>query len=47
MVGIVEGVEEIFVEWMDVLQTRKAIKNGLQLFTECLGGELDLSGVET
>lgn len=46
MVGIVEGIEEVFVERMDVLQPRKPFKDSLELFTECLGGKLDLSSVE-
>jgi hypothetical protein len=32
---------------VNVLQTREAIKNGLELVTEGLLGELDLTSVET
>lgn len=47
MVGIVEGVEEILVEWVDVLQTRETVEDGAKLFRKGLLGELDLSSVES
>jgi hypothetical protein len=47
MVGIVEGVEEILVEWVDVLQTRETVEDGAKLLRKGLLGELDLSGVES
>lgn len=28
MVGIVQSVEEIFVKWMNVLQTRETVEDG-------------------
>lgn len=46
MVGIVESVEEVFVERVDVLQSRKPVEDGLELFGEGLGGEFDLASVE-
>ncbi len=46
MVGIVECVEEIFVERMDILKSRETLKDGLELFRERLGRKLDLSSVE-
>jgi hypothetical protein len=47
MVGIVECIEQVFVKWVYVLKARKPIKDGLELFAECFGGELDFSSVET
>lgn len=35
VIGIVEGIEEIFVERMNILQSWEAIENGLKLFAEC------------
>lgn len=46
MVGIVEGVEQILVERMDILQSGKALEDGAKLLREGLLGELDLTGVE-
>lgn len=46
MVGIVEGVEQILVEGVDVLQAREAVEDGAKLLGEGLLGELDFSGVE-
>jgi hypothetical protein len=46
VVGIVEGVEEILVERVDVLESGKAVEDGGELFRKGLLGELDLSGVE-
>lgn len=47
VVRIVEGVEQILVERVDVLKTRKAVEDGGELVGEGLLGELDLSGVES
>lgn len=47
MVGIVECVEEILVEWVNVLQTRETVEDGAKLFRKGLLGELDLSSVES
>jgi len=46
MVGIIEGVEKIFVEWMNVLQAREAFQDSLKLFAECLRGKLDFSSIK-
>lgn len=46
MVGIVEGVEEIFVEGVDVLQSWEAVKNERQLLREGFLCELDFPGIE-
>jgi hypothetical protein len=46
MIGIVEGIKQVFVEWVDVLESRKAVQDGLELFTERFGGKFDLSSVE-
>lgn len=46
MVGIIEGIEEIFVKWVDVLKPRKAIEYGLKLFAERFGCELDFTSIE-
>ena len=46
MIGIIEGIEEIFVERMDILESREAIEDERQLFGEGFLGELDLSGIE-
>lgn len=46
VVGIVEGVEQILVERMDILQTGKAVEDGAKFFRKGLLGELDLSSVE-
>jgi hypothetical protein len=47
VVRIVEGVEQILVERVDVLETGKAVEDGGKLVGEGLLGELDLSGVES
>lgn len=47
MVGIVECVEEILVEWVDVLQTRETVEDGAKLLRKGLLCELDLSCVES
>ena len=46
MVGIVEGIEKIFVERMDVLKSGKTLENGTKFLGEGLLRKLDLSGVE-
>jgi hypothetical protein len=46
VVGIVEGVEEILVERVDVLQTGEALEDGAELFRKGLLGELDLASVK-
>lgn len=46
MVGIVKSVEQIFVERVDVLQSRKPVEDGLELFGEGFGGEFDLASVK-
>jgi len=47
VVGIVECVEKILVEWVDVLKTRETLEDGAKLLREGLLGELDLSSVES
>lgn len=46
MVGIIEGVEEIFVKWMNVLQARESFQDSLKLFAEGLRRKLDFSSVK-
>ena len=46
MVRIVKCVEEILVEWVNILQPREAIEDCLKFFAECFRGELDFSGIE-
>jgi hypothetical protein len=46
MVGIVEGIEKIFVERMDILQAGKSVQDEGELFCECLLREFDFSGIE-
>ena len=46
MIGIVKGVQEIFVERMNVLQSREAIEDSLKLFAKCFRCELDFSCIE-
>jgi hypothetical protein len=46
VVRIVECVQKILVEWMDVLQSWKSIKNQRDLLAESLLRELDLSCVK-
>lgn len=46
MVCIVQGVEQIFVEWVNVLQPWEAVEDGLEFLAEGLSCELDLSRVE-
>ena len=45
-VGIVKGVEEVFVEWVYVLQSREGGDDCLELLSESLCGVFDLSDVE-
>lgn len=46
VVGIIEGIEKIFVERVNVLQPWKAVEDGLELLAECFRRELDLSRVK-
>lgn len=46
MVGIIERVEQIFMEGVDILEAREAIEDERELLGECFLSELDLSGVE-
>jgi hypothetical protein len=46
VVSVVEGVHEIAMERMDVLESREAIEDGLELLGERLRGVLDFPGVE-
>jgi hypothetical protein len=46
MIGIIERVQEIFVEWMYVLEAGKAIEDDLKFLAESFGGELDFSSIE-
>jgi hypothetical protein len=46
VVGIVESVEEVFVEGMDILQAWEPIKNGLELLAKSLGSKFDLASIE-
>lgn len=46
MVGIVEGIEKIFVERVDILKTWESIEDQRELLGEGLLGELDLTGIE-
>lgn len=36
VVGIIQGVQQVFVERVDVLQTREAVENGVDLLGEGL-----------
>jgi len=46
MIGIIEGVEEILVERMNILQTWEAVEDQGQLLAEGLLGKLDLASIE-
>ena len=46
MVGIVKGVEEVFVERVDILKSREAVQYQLELLCERLLREFDLSCIE-
>ena len=46
VVGIVEGIEQVLVERVDVLQPGEALEDGAELVREGLLGELDFAGVE-
>jgi hypothetical protein len=47
VVGIIERIEEVFVEGMNILQAREAIKDGLELLAERFRREFDLASVKT
>lgn len=47
MVCIVEGIEKVFVERMNVLKSRKSVKNGCELFGKGFGGVFDLANVKS
>ena len=47
MVGIVESIEEVFVEGMDILQAWETIEDGLELLAKRLGSKFNLASVET
>jgi hypothetical protein len=47
VVGIVESIEEVFVEGMDILQAWETIEDGLELLAKRLGSEFNLASVET
>jgi hypothetical protein len=47
VVGIVESIEEVFVEGMDILQARETVEDGLELLTKRLGSKFNLASVET
>ncbi len=46
MVGVVKSVEEILVEWVNVLKAWETLKNEVDLLAESLLGELDLASIE-
>jgi len=46
MIGIVEGIEEVFMERMDILEAGESVQDEGELLCECLLREFDLSGVE-
>jgi hypothetical protein len=46
MIGIVEGVQEIFMEWMNVLEPWKAVQYQRELFCKCLLCVFNLSSIE-
>ena len=46
MVRIVEGVQQITVKRMDIIQSRECLEDRSDLFRNRLLGELDFSGVE-
>ena len=46
MVGIIKCIQEIFVEWMDILKTWEAIEDQRDLLAESLLRKLDLSSVK-
>ena len=46
VVGVVQGVEEVFVEGMNVLEAWKAVEDCLQLFAKSLGGVLNFADIE-
>jgi hypothetical protein len=46
VVGIVKGVQKIFMEGMYVLEARESIENGLEFFAKGFRGEFDFSSVK-
>lgn len=46
MVRIVEGIQQILMEWVDVGETRKAVEDGGEFLGEGGGGVLDFADVE-
>lgn len=46
MVCIVQSIEEILVEWVDILKAREPVQDQRKLLGEGLLGELDLSSIE-
>jgi hypothetical protein len=46
MIGIVEGVEEIAVERVNILEFREAVEDGLQFLGEGLGGIFNFSSIK-
>ena len=46
MIGIVESIQEILVEWMNILKPWKAIQYQWELFCKCLLSIFDLSSIE-
>ena len=46
MVGVVEGIEEIFVERVDILEAGESIQDERKLLCKCLLCEFDLSCIE-
>jgi hypothetical protein len=46
VVGVVEGIEEIFVERVDILEAGESVQDERELFCKCLLCEFDLSGIE-
>ena len=47
MVGIVEGVDEVFMKRVDVLKAGETVKDCSQFFAEGFLRVFDLSGVES
>ena len=46
MVGIVEGIQEIFMKRMNILESRKAVQYQRELFRKCFLGVFDLPSIE-
>ena len=47
MIGIVQSVEEVFVERMNILQAGETVEDCLEFLCKSFGGVLDFSSVET